>query len=43
VLDARRLGFAAEVVTGAIRAVDLEPGDGDRALERMREAGATLR
>jgi nicotinamidase/pyrazinamidase len=43
VLDARRLGFDAEVVTGAIRAVDLEPGDGDRALERMREAGATLR
>jgi nicotinamidase/pyrazinamidase len=43
VLDARRLGFHAEVVTGAIRAVDLEPGDGDRALERMREAGATLR
>jgi nicotinamidase/pyrazinamidase len=43
VLDARRLGFDAEVVTGAIRAVDLGPGDGDRALERMREAGATLR
>jgi nicotinamidase/pyrazinamidase len=43
VLDARRLGFDAEVVTSAIRAVDLEPGDGDRALERMREAGATLR
>jgi nicotinamidase/pyrazinamidase len=43
VLDARRLGFDAEVVTGAIRAVDLELGDGDRALERMRGAGATLR
>jgi nicotinamidase/pyrazinamidase len=42
VLDARRLGFAAEVITDAIRAVDLEPGDGDRALERMRKAGATL-
>jgi nicotinamidase/pyrazinamidase len=42
VLDARRLGLGVEVPTGAIRAVDLEPGDGDRALERMREAGATL-
>lgn len=42
VLDARRLGFAAEVVADAIRAVDLEPGDGDRAIERMREAGAVI-
>jgi len=41
-LDARRLGFEATVLTGAIRAVDLRPGDGDRALERMREAGATI-
>jgi len=39
-LDARRLGFEATVLTGAIRAVDLQPGDGDRALERMRAAGA---
>jgi nicotinamidase/pyrazinamidase len=42
VLDARRLGFAAEVVADAIRAVDLEPGDGDRAIGRMREAGAVI-
>jgi nicotinamidase/pyrazinamidase len=42
VVDARRLGFDAEVLTVAIRAVDLEPGDGDHALRRMREAGATL-
>jgi nicotinamidase/pyrazinamidase len=40
VIDARRLGFATEVLTSAIRAVDLRHGDGDRALERMREAGA---
>ncbi|MGH2530509.1 MAG: isochorismatase family protein [Actinomycetota bacterium] len=40
VVDARRLGFQATVLTGAIRAVDLGPGDGDRALERMRAAGA---
>jgi nicotinamidase/pyrazinamidase len=42
VVDARRLGFDAEVLTDCIRAVDLHPGDGDRALERMREAGAAL-
>jgi nicotinamidase/pyrazinamidase len=42
VLDARRLGFEAVVLTEAIRGVDLRPGDGDRALERMRRARATL-
>jgi hypothetical protein len=31
-----------DVVADGIRAVDLEPGDGERAIERMREAGATL-
>jgi nicotinamidase/pyrazinamidase len=43
VLDARRLGYAVEVLNDGIRAVDLEPGDGDRAIERMREAGAEIR
>jgi nicotinamidase/pyrazinamidase len=42
VLDARRLGHDAEVLTRAIRAVELQPGDGDRAIDRMREAGATI-
>jgi nicotinamidase/pyrazinamidase len=42
VLDARRLGYPVEVLADGIRAVDLEPGDGDRAIERMREAGATV-
>jgi len=42
VLDARRLGFDATVLSNAIRAVDLRPGDGDRAVQRMREAGARL-
>ena len=42
VLDARRLGFEAVVLTDAVRAVDLHPGDGDAALERMRAAGARL-
>jgi nicotinamidase-related amidase len=42
VLDARELGFEVEVDTDAIRAVDREPGDGDRAIEAMRAAGATV-
>jgi nicotinamidase/pyrazinamidase len=42
VLDARRLGFPTTVLREGIRAVDLQPGDGERALERMREAGAEL-
>jgi nicotinamidase/pyrazinamidase len=42
VLDARRLDFWTGVVSEAIRAVDLHAGDGDRALERMREAGAVV-
>jgi hypothetical protein len=39
VLDARRLGFPVTVLASGIRAVDLEPGDGERAIERMRAAG----
>ena len=42
VLDAIRLGHGVEVLGSMIRAVDLRPGDGDRAIERMREAGATI-
>ena len=41
-LDATRLGFETSLLTDAIAAVDLEPGDGDRAIETMREAGVTL-
>jgi nicotinamidase/pyrazinamidase len=40
VLDGRRLGFDVTVVEDAIRAVDVEAGDGERALDEMREAGA---
>lgn len=43
VLDAVRLGYDVEVVTDATRPVDLQPGDGDRALKEMRQAGAQLR
>jgi nicotinamidase/pyrazinamidase len=42
VTDARMLGFAVEVPADAIRAVDLEEGDGERAIVRMRDAGADV-
>lgn len=42
VLDARRLGFPVRVLRDGIRAVDLEPGDGERALDEMQRAGAVL-
>ena len=42
VLDACRLGFETTVVSEAIAAVDLAPGDGERALGEMIEAGALV-
>ena len=42
VLDARRHGFEVEVLNDAVRAVELEPGDGQRALQEMQESGAQL-
>jgi nicotinamidase/pyrazinamidase len=41
-LDAIRLGHTATVLLEGIRAVDLQLGDGDRAIERMRAAGAVV-
>lgn len=41
-IDAARLGFETTVITDAIRAVDVNPGDGARALEEILEAGAKL-
>jgi nicotinamidase/pyrazinamidase len=41
-LDAARAGLEVVLLTDAIGAVDLEPGDGARALEEMRAAGARL-
>ena len=38
-LDAADRGFATFVLIDAVRAVDLHPGDGARALEAMRRAG----
>lgn len=41
-LDAAEKGFRTEVLAGGIRAVDLNPGDGDRAIDEMRAAGAVV-
>jgi nicotinamidase/pyrazinamidase len=41
-LDGARLGFKTTVLLDAIRAVDLKPGDGDRAIDDMRAAGVAL-
>ena len=42
VLDGLRLGFAVTVLAALVRAVDLEDGDGRRALAAMVDAGAQL-
>lgn len=42
VSDARARHLDVDVVTSGIRAVDLRSGDGQRALERMRDVGAVL-
>ncbi len=41
-LDAKRLGFEVVVLGDGIRAVDLQPGDGERAIEEMIAAGARV-
>jgi nicotinamidase/pyrazinamidase len=41
-LDAARLGYATSIATDAVAAVDLEAGDGDRALHEATEAGIEL-
>ncbi len=41
-LDALRRGFETAVLPGAIAAVDLQPGDGERALEEVRRAGGRV-
>jgi nicotinamidase/pyrazinamidase len=42
-LDALRAGFEATVVADGCRAVDVRPGDGERALAELRAAGAQIR
>jgi nicotinamidase/pyrazinamidase len=41
-LDALRHGFGVTVDSTAVRAVEVEPGDGERALEEVRAAGAGI-
>jgi len=41
-LDAIREGFEVHVITDATRAVNVRPGDGDRALDEIRKAGGVL-
>lgn len=42
VLDALRLGYKVKAVKEAMRPVELKPGDGERAIEEMRAAGAKI-
>jgi nicotinamidase/pyrazinamidase len=41
-LDAVELGFSTTVIADAVRPVDLEDGDGERALDEMRAAGVAV-
>lgn len=41
-LDARELGYDTTVITAGTRPVELNQGDGERALQEMREAGVRL-
>ncbi len=41
-LDALRAGFRVQVDSEAVRGVDIDPGDSERALEELRAAGATV-
>ena len=42
VLDALKHGFKVKALENAMRAVELQPGDGERAIEEMRAAGAEI-
>lgn len=42
VLDALKHGFKVKAVENAMRAVDLQPGDGERAIDEMRAGGADI-
>jgi nicotinamidase/pyrazinamidase len=41
-LDAVAHGYATTVLASAVRAVDLQPGDGERALAELRAAGVSV-
>jgi len=42
-LDAVRLGFETAVLTDSVASVNVQAGDGDRALDELRAAGVELR
>ena len=42
VIDAIHKGFKVKAVEDAMRAVELQPGDGEKAIEEMRAAGAEI-
>jgi nicotinamidase/pyrazinamidase len=42
ILDALKHGFKVKALENAMRAVELQPGDGERAIEEMRAAGAEI-
>jgi nicotinamidase/pyrazinamidase len=42
-LDARGLGMTVTLVADGCRAVDLAPGDGERAIDEMRRVGVSIR
>ncbi len=42
VLDGLKEGFRVKALANAMRPVELQPGDGDRAIEEMRRAGAEI-
>jgi len=42
VLDALKEGFHVKALSDAMRPVDVQPGDGDRAIDEMRAAGAEI-
>ena len=42
VLDALKNGFKVKALQDGMRAVEVQPGDGDRAIEEMRAAGAEI-
>ena len=42
VLDALREGFKVKAVANAMRPVELQPGDGERAIEEMKRNGAEI-
>jgi nicotinamidase/pyrazinamidase len=41
-LDGLHMGFRVLVLDDGVRAVDLRPGDGERALESVRQAGGSV-